>query len=127
MRRNLWRYKKIAQKRDVPIFVGEFGVNARQGNFGEDRWLADMLKCFNDYGFHWTYWTYKAIKNQVFPDGIYSYVNNPAWVHRVGPLTGWDTYKQHWSKQQKPMIKSWHTDQFQANTEILKVLENAAR
>jgi len=127
MRKNLARYKKISQRLGVPIFCGEFGVNTRQGNFGEDRWLADILKCFNDYGFHWTYWTYKAIKNGVFPDGIYSYIQNPPWVNRVGPLTGWDTYKQHWSKQQKAMTRSWHTDQFQANRKILKVLKNAAR
>ncbi len=127
MRKNLLRYKKISQKRSVPIFAGEFGVNARQGHFGEDRWLADILKCFNDFGFHWTYWTYKAVKNSAFPDGIYSYGDNPPWVNRVGPLTGWDTYKQHWPKQQKAMARSWRTDQFQVNKEILKVLKNAAR
>jgi hypothetical protein len=127
MRKRLSRYKEILQKHGVPIFAGEFGVNARRGEYGEDRWLADILKCFNDFGFHWAYWTYKAIKNGVFPDGIYSYVQDPPWVHRVGPLTGWDTYKFHWPKQQKPMIQSWHTDQFQANGEIIKVLKNAAR
>lgn len=126
-RRHLSQYKKISQKRDLPIFVGEFGVNARQGLFGEDRWLADVLKCFNDYGFHWTYWTYKAIKGGVMPDGIYSYVQNPPWVNRCGPLTGWDTYKQHWPSHQKAMIRSWHTEQFQVNKEILKVLKDALR
>ena len=127
IRRNLSRYKKISQKRGVPVFVGEFGVNARRGLFGEDRWLADMLKCFNDFGFHWTYWTYKAVKGEVFPDGIYSYVNNPPWVNRAGPLRGWDTYKQYWSKRQKAMVQSWHTGRFQANEEVLRVLKNALR
>ena len=127
IRRHLSRYKKISQKRGLPVFVGEFGINARQGLFGEDRWLADVLKCFNDFGFHWTYWTYKAIKGAVMPDGIYSYVKNPPWVNRCGPLTGWNTYKQHWTSQQKAMIQSWHTEEFQANKEILKVLKNAVR
>ncbi|MCK5013610.1 MAG: glycoside hydrolase family 5 protein [Candidatus Omnitrophica bacterium] len=127
IRRNLSRYQKISQKREIPFFAGEFGVNARQGLFGEDRWLADILKCFNDFGFHWTYWTYKAIKGPLMPDGIYSYVENPPWVNRIGPLTGWDTYKQHWPAQQNAMIHSWHTDQFQANKEILKVLRDALR
>jgi len=125
IRRHLSRYKKISQKRGVPVFVGEFGINARHGHFGEDRWLEDVLKCFNDVGFHWTYWTYKAIKNSVFPDGVYSYVDNPLWVNRLGPLTGWDTFKQHWPKQQRAMARSWQTDQFQVNKEVLKVLKDA--
>jgi endoglucanase len=127
IRRNLLRYEEISQKRNVPVFCGEFGVNARRGLFGEDRWLADILKSFNDLGFHWTYWTYKAVKGGVFPDGIYSYVKNPSWVNRLGPLTGWDTYKQHWPTQQDAMVRSWHTDQFDANKEILKVLQDALR
>jgi len=125
IRKHLLKYKKISQKRNVPIFCGEFGVNARRGDFGEDRWLKDVLECFNDFGFHWTYWTYKAVKNSAFPDGVYSYVNNPSWVNRSGPLAGWDTYKQCWPKQQKAMTRSWRTDQFRANAEILKILKNA--
>ncbi|HQP10705.1 MAG TPA: cellulase family glycosylhydrolase, partial [Candidatus Omnitrophota bacterium] len=125
--RNLSRYKKISQQRGVPILAGEFGVNARRGHFGEDRWLADMIANFNELGFHWTYWTYKAVKSHVFPDGIYSYVDNPPWVNRAGPLTGWDTYKTHWVKRQKEMIRSWRTEQFLANHEIMKALRNGLR
>ena len=33
-------------------------------------------ECFQEAGFHWTYWTYKAVKNHMFPDGIYSYFPN---------------------------------------------------
>jgi len=127
MRRHLSRYQRVAKARKVPVFVGEFGVNARQGHYGEDRWLADILKCFNRFGFHWTYWTYKAVKNAVFPDGIYSYYPNPPWVNRYGPLTGWETFKRFWPKYQKHMARSWRTDQFRSNKEILKVLRDAIR
>lgn len=127
MRRNLLRYRKVSQKRNVPIFVGEFGIHARDGFFGEEQWLTDMLDCFDKFGFHWTYWTYKAIKGSVMLDGIYSYVMNPPWVNRIGPLTGWDTYKHCWPKHQKSMIKSWYTEQFRANRGIVKVLKNALR
>jgi hypothetical protein len=127
IRRNLSRYQRAAHKRGVPVFAGEFGVNGRRGHFGEDRWLADILECFNDFGFHWTYWTYKAIKNYVMPDGVYSYVDNPSWVNRVGPLTGWDTYKQHWAKKRHAIIKSWRTDRFQPNNEIIRALQNGLR
>lgn len=126
MRRNLLRYRKVSRTREIPIFVGEFGVNARYGWFGEDRWLKDILKCFQDFGFHWTYWTYKAVKNSVLPDGIYSYTDNPPWVNRMGPLTGWDTYRRQWPARQRAMAESWHTDGFQVNKKILDELKNAA-
>ncbi|MBN1870190.1 MAG: cellulase family glycosylhydrolase [Candidatus Omnitrophica bacterium] len=127
IRRNLSRYLDISQKRNVPMFAGEFGVNVCGGMSGEDRWLADILKCFNDYGFHWTYWTYKAVKGGIFPDGLYSYVENPPWVNRPGPLTGWDTYKQHWPEHRKAMAQSWRTENFRLNKEIGKVLKDALR
>lgn len=123
VRRHLLKYKQISRKRGVPIYVGEFGINSRGGLFGEEKWLEDRLSCFKEYGFHWTYWTYKAVKNSLFPDGIYSYVENPPWVNRPGPLTGWDTYSTHWPKRRKEMIQSWHTGQFQANSLILKTLK----
>jgi aryl-phospho-beta-D-glucosidase BglC (GH1 family) len=126
-RRSLSRYAKISRAYERPVFVGEFGVNARYGLFGEDRWLQDVLKCFEDFGFHWTYWTYKAVKNGLFPDGIYSYVDNPPWVNRAGPLTGWDTYRQQWPVRHRAVVESWHTDRFQVNGQILSELQNALR
>ena len=123
----LLRYKIISDRRSVPIFVGEFGVNYREGVYGEHRWVKDVLGCFKEFGFHWTYWTYKAIKNSQFPDGLYSYYENPPWVNRAGPVKGWDTYPVQWNIHRDQMIRSWHTDQFQENTHIIQVLRHAAR
>lgn len=118
-------YQKISKRRDRPIFVGEFGVNAREGLYGEDRWLADMLGCFNRFGFHWTYWTYKAVKHSIFPDGVFSYHGNPPWVHRQGPRLGWDNYALYWKGKRREMIRSWRTEEFAPNTQVLKTLKNA--
>jgi len=126
-RKYLRKYKKISDKRKVPIFVGEFGINSRRGLYGEDKWLKDTLDCFKEFNFHWTYWTYKAIKNSCFPDGIYSFYDNTPWVNRHGPLYGWDTYKLHWSSNKNKMINSWRTEKFRANNKILKVLKDAAK
>ncbi len=123
----LMKYKKISKKRSSPIFVGEFGVNYRGGKYNEHLWLADTVKCFNELNFHWTYWTYKAIKNNAYPDGVYSYYPNSPWVNRVGPVMGWDTYKDHWKKEKKNMVKSWKTKAFQENTHVLKVLKEHAK
>lgn len=127
LRRHLGQYARIGRERCLPVYVGEFGVNYRHGLFGEDRWVQDMLDVFREYGFHWTYWTYKAVKNSVLPDGLFSYYANPAWVHREGPLGGWQTYPACWRPMRAGMIRSWHTDQFQANLPILKILRKYAQ
>lgn len=119
----LKKYQKISNDRKVPIFVGEFGVNSRGGLYDEHVWLKDTLQAFKELGFHWTYWTYKAVKNNAFPDGVFSYYENPPWVCREGPKMGWDTYKNHWKDKKAKMISSWKTKSFKANTNILKTLK----
>ncbi len=125
--KNLQRYARIASQRNVPVFVGEFGVNAREGWYGEDRWLADTLDAYEKFEFHWTYWTFKAVKNYTFPDGLYSYRENPPWVHREGPVTGWDTYAGLWPKHKKQMVASWRTEAFTPNQQLIKVFKAHVR
>ena len=122
LRKLLSGYAAFAQKKQRPIYVGEFGVNARQGLYGEDEWVKDILSCFQEFGFHWTYWTYKAVKNSVFPDGIFSYTQNPPWVNRGGPRLGWDTYSSLWPQHRKEMIESWKTENFSLNNVIIEAL-----
>ncbi len=122
LRRWMEPYARIGRKRQRPVFIGEFGVNAREGLYGEDKWLADMLALFEEYGFHWTYWTYKAVKNSEFPDGILSYRANPPWVHRQGPETGWETFADLWPERAKAMASSWRTRHFVENPDVARVL-----
>lgn len=121
------KHSAIAKQRRRPVFVGEFGVNYRGGLFGEDHWLWDSLNCFAEFGFHWAYWTYKAVKNNAHPDGIYSYYENPPWVHREGPLFGWDTYPKLWKSRHAEMIRSWHTENFRENPHVLRLLQGHAQ
>lgn len=127
IQKRLDAYRKEAKKRQRPVFVGEFGVNYREGVYGEDRWLRDVVTSFNQFGFHWTYWTFKAIKNSVFPDGLYSYFPNTPWVNRHGPKTGWDTYVDHWPIKRKDITQSWQTKNFEENTLLLKILRDAVK
>lgn len=126
IRQRLEKYASWARKFDRPVHVGEFGVNARQGLFGEDQYLKDVLECFADFGFHWNYWTLKAIKNSAFPDGVYSYYPNSPWVARQGPKMGWDTYASLWPKQKNEIVASWRTENFTLNEHVYQVLKNAA-
>jgi len=125
MRKFLSAYQKISQKRQVPIFVGEYGANSRKGLFGEDVWVKDVLACFDEFRFHRTYWTYKAVKNHMFPDGIFSYYPNSPWVNRPGPKCGWETWNLLWSSRKKDIIRSWLTANFEVNQSIEKVLKYA--
>ena len=124
MRKRLESYAKFAQKKQRAIHVGEFGINYRQGHCGEVVYLRDIVSCFKDLGFHWNYWTYKAVKNAGFPDGIYSYYPNVPWVNRQGPKMGWDNYAAHWPAMKKEMIESWKTKEFMLNAPVLETLKN---
>ncbi len=117
-------YEKLSKARQVPIFVGEYGINSRGGIYGEDKWLKDVLACFDEFQFHRTYWTYKAVKSHMFPDGILSYYPNSPWVNRAGPRSGWETWKDLWSSRKKDIIRSWFTSTFDINKPIEKVLTN---
>lgn len=124
VRRMVEVYAKEARRRQLPVLVGEFGVHARDNRFGESAWLADALSSFKKNGFHWTYWTYKAIKHTMFPDGIISYYPNDPWVNRQGPVSGWDTYACFWRKRKKEIMASWKSENYTVNTKIIKVLKN---
>lgn len=116
-------YYGYSRKWNVPIFVGEFGVNSRCGEcYGELKWVKDILRCFKEYGFHWTYWTYKAVANSIFPDGIYQYLANPPWVNRQGHIYGWENFYSMWEKHKREIIESWQTRNFSKNKQLANLL-----
>lgn len=116
-------YHQLAEKWQVPIYVGEFGINYRSpGYYGELRFLRDVLDCFKRFNFHWTYWTYKAIANALYPDGIYQYLPNSPWVKREGPILGWENFHSLWKKQKNQISRSWKTDNFTENRHLSKLL-----
>jgi endoglucanase len=122
MEKRLVALKAEADRRGRPLWCGEFGVNGRNGMAGEDRWLADILSHFKDLDIHWTYWTWKAVKNHMFPDGIFSYYPNVPWTNRQGPESGWETWKRHWPKHKQAMIESWRTENFSLNRKIAEAM-----
>lgn len=117
------RYKNFIDDVNVPLYVGEFGVNWRGGSFGEAKWVKDCLDVFKKYGFHWSYWTYKTVANSVFPDGIFRYTKNPAWVNKKGPLSGWETFSSLWPKEKGSMAFSWRTENFKRNDKLYSILK----
>lgn len=123
LKQNLLRYYKIKKKYQVPIFVGEFGQNSRCPYCHKELdWLKDTLDLFKQFGFHWTYWTYKAVAGGIYPDGVYQYLENPAWVSRQEPIFGWETYYSLWKKYKQAMVRSWQTENFSLNQSLASIL-----
>jgi aryl-phospho-beta-D-glucosidase BglC (GH1 family) len=121
--KTLLRYYCLKKKWRLPIYVGEFGQNSKCTYCHQEiRWLLDTLQVFKKFGFHWTYWTYKATAAGIYPDGLYQYQRNPLWLNRQGPQTGWRTYYNLWSRFKKQIIQSWRTKNFIPNKTLLAVL-----
>lgn len=124
LQKHLQRYFEFSQKNKVKIFVGEFGINWRGGFWGELRWLNAMLQLFEQFGFGYTYWTYKAIANSVFPDGIYQYIPNSPYINREGPSIGWERYIDLWSNDKRKIIDFLKTKNYTPNDAIIATLKN---
>lgn len=116
-------FRKLIERNQVPLYIGEFGVNWRDGYYGELKWVRDMLDIFKKYNLSWTYWTYKTVAHSVYPDGVYRYLKNPPWVKREGPVRGWETFSSLWPKEKGRMIFSWRTENFTRNDKLLSVLK----
>lgn len=115
-------YRTFSVENDVPVYIGEFGVNYRDGHYGEIECADDMISVFEKFDLHWTYWTYKSVANSIFPDGVFRYLKNPSWVNRQGPLSGLETFAAHWPKEKGRMISSWRTENFTRNDKLYSVL-----
>lgn len=116
-------YADFSRKNNVDILVGEFGINWRGGCFGEKKYLDDLLSVFDAYGFGYTYWTYKAIANSCFPDGLYQYTDNNNYTKREGPTYGWQNYLKYWGTEKKEIEKFWQTKNFTPNKDLLTILK----
>jgi aryl-phospho-beta-D-glucosidase BglC (GH1 family) len=116
-------YFKFSSKNKVKIFVGEFGINWRKNFFGELDYLESILNTFEEFGFDYTYWTYKSVANHIYPDGIYQYLPNASYIKREGPISGWETYLSLWKKEKEKIIKFWRTESFTPNKGIINLLK----
>ncbi|MFH1768190.1 MAG: cellulase family glycosylhydrolase [Candidatus Omnitrophota bacterium] len=123
----LEKFYNFSRRNKVDIFVGEFGINYRGNYEGEVEYLNDIMEVFDKFSFHYTYWTYKAVAGFCFPDGIYQYLLNPAYVRREGPVYGWENYLTLWKKRKKDIIRFWRTEGYTLNKDIANVLREYFR
>ncbi len=122
LRKRLKYFKDVQERWDVPLLAGEFGVNASCGCRGEYKWVEDVLDLFDEFSFHWTYWTYKSVPIYVFPDGLYKYNFNPPWVSRESSCSGWEKWIQIWKKEKENIVKSLDTCEFRVDEKLKQAL-----
>lgn len=127
VRKYLEPYAQFSRDNHTKLFVGEFGINWRGGVWGEVEWLKTILGLFDEYGFDYTYWTYKAIANHVFPDGLYQALPNSKFICRQGPIFGCETYGGLWKNEKAQLIDFWRTKNFTPNQALLDTLSAAFR
>ena len=51
----------VAEKYDVPLYCGEYGVIDRAATDGVLNWFKDINAAFNEYGIHRAAWSYKQM------------------------------------------------------------------
>ena len=116
-------YYNFSRRNQVSIFVGEFGINYRCNSGGEIDYLNDILQVFKDYNFNYTYWTYKTIANFCLPSGVYQYLPDTPYVHRQGPVYGWENYLNLWGKYKSDIVRSWQTANYTLNKDVARILK----
>lgn len=132
-----WDYKKIrsylkpyhefSKRNGITLFLGECGINWRGGHYGETKYLKDFFSVCDEYGFDYTYWTYKAVANSQWPDGIYQYIPNSPYIRRGGLKQGFEAYYDTWRKEKKKIAGFWRTKNYTPNAAIISVLKKHFR
>ena len=108
--------KRLASYADLgaPVFVGEFGVASRCPHcFEEVRWVEDVVSCFSEFDFHYTYWTYKSVAGMHFPDGLFQSFPKLPGMNNIAPqlLNGREEY-----------YSSLATKNFKLNGQVMRIL-----
>jgi aryl-phospho-beta-D-glucosidase BglC (GH1 family) len=88
---------QFAQKYNVPLWSGEFGAKIdgpREEWDDRCRSLDDQLAIFDEFGAHWTIWTYKDVGRQgwVILDPQSEYMQRLAGIARTKKTLGLETW-----------------------------------
>ena len=61
---------RLAEKRGVPLWIGEFGVGSAA--YKAHEWTRDVIRCFDEYALGYAWWTYWRDKDKfglLYPNG----------------------------------------------------------
>ncbi|MFH0887293.1 MAG: cellulase family glycosylhydrolase [bacterium] len=111
-------YKKIKKYAEYkcPILVGEFGFASAKNEDGLT-WLRDILSIFDKLDYHWTYWTYKAVQGQPFPDGLLQYTPDEE-------LNGMNNIGEQLLNNKQALYEALDTRHFNLNQPLMNLLKS---
>lgn len=109
----------------VPIYVGEFGITSRCPHCKKEYdWVRDVLRIFKDFGFHWTYWTYKSVGGMNYPDGLYQLFDHTGIVGPETEHPGMENILLKLKVDAQKVYNVLDTKKFILNKKLMRVIEN---
>lgn len=117
------KFLKRYAKYNVPIYCGEFGIASRCVHCQKEyNWVRDVLRIFKDYGFHWTYWTYKSVGGMTYPDGLYQLFDDTGVIGRETEHPGMDNIVLKLKEDPQKVYNVFDTRNFQLNKKLARIL-----
>ncbi len=122
LKKELSRYRKVQLRDNVPIFVGEFGVSSRclECN-AELKWVEHALSIFREFGWSWSYWTYKSTAGALVPDGLYR-IYDYEMFRRDSAAPGMENIYNVLKHDEKRFFRTLDTRNFSLHKELHKIL-----
>jgi len=122
LKKELVKYKKIQERDDVPILVGEFGVSSRCPVCNSElEWVKSILSICNEFGWSWGYWTYKSIAGALAPDGLYRTFDHEMF-HRESATPGMENIYKILGYDEKRFYDALETRNFTLHKELSRIL-----
>lgn len=122
LKKELYRYRKVQLRDNVPIFVGEFGVASRCSECNAElKWVEHTLSLFREFGWSWSYWTYKSVAGATVPDGLYR-IYDYEMFRRDSAAPGMENIYSVLKKDEKRFYKMLDTRNFSLHKELHKIL-----
>lgn len=122
--KELKKYADFAKSISRPLYLGEFGMASRSDYCGQEfKWLEDVLWLFEEFGFHWSLWTYKAVKGMSLPDGLFQLSDSSGIIGNAGTQTGMDNFYMILKTRREDFFRLWQTSNFKMNKFVHNILK----
>ena len=122
LKKLLQPYLDIQNEHNVPIFVGEFGVASRCPECNAElKWVEHTLSLFKEFGWSWSYWTYKSVAGMLVPDGLYRIFDHEMF-HRESATPGMENICNILKHNGARFHKTLGTNNFSLHKELHKIL-----
>ena len=111
-------------KFNVPVYVGEFGIASRCPHCKKEyAWVRDVLHIFKNYGFHWTYWTYKSVGGMPYPDGLFQLFDSSGIIGRETEHPGIENIVFKLKEDSQRVYDLFDTKNFVLNQKLMNIIK----